>query len=279
MAEKVRKKSFFNKAIVIFLGLFLSLEGVVYLQKKGFVQLPISIIGAINLILVTTLTLFIINLILRFTVDSVFNFFKKEMEIEQRIFITKLYSVLVYAIGISFILYKAGVGINDIAIFLGLITTGVAFAIRDVILSFFAWMIILAKKPIRIGDIIGTTEYTGTVTRIGTFFVTLEEKKYRKVKIPNKTFLDKHIFNYGKDKVSGELRLTLKDFEIDVNKLISNIKSALKKYEVDVHFDTDGKDLFIKLSYKIKPEKEDDFRTNAILKIYEKHPQLFKPQK
>jgi len=54
--------------------------------------------------------------------------------------------------------------------------TGLAFAVRDVLMSFFAWMILLRKKPFRIGDYIRIGEDEGkAITHL------LDRKDYVKV--------------------------------------------------------------------------------------------------
>ncbi|MFW6449495.1 MAG: mechanosensitive ion channel family protein [Nanoarchaeota archaeon] len=272
MNEMARaKKSFFNKAIILFLLLFLVFRGVLYAAEKDYIALPGNVYNVVSMFLTIALTLIIINGVIRLTVDRVFNMFKKEMEIEQRIFITKLYSVFIYSIGGAYILYETGVQTTEITIFLGLITTGVAFAIRDIILSFFAWLIILTKRPFRIGHVVSTSDDFGVVERIGTFFVTLKTSQNFLVKVPNKNFLDKNTKNYGKNNISGALRLPVKTYSKDMQTKLNK----MKKEGFEVYIDSDGKDFFLDINYSTEFGSENETRSNIIKSLQKKYPEIF----
>ncbi len=273
------KKTFFNKAIIIFFVLFALVESVLYFYKRGDIYLPANIASILDFVMITALTLLLINLLLRFTVGKIFSFFEDEMEIEQRIFISKLYSILIYAIGISFIIYRAGVQITEITIFLGLVATGIAFAIRDIILSFFAWLIILTKKPIRIKDVISVgDEVIGQVDRIGTFFITLKKADKTLIKIPNKNLLDKHTQNYGKSKLQGQIMLPIKKYPSDMEKTIISLSEKLGEF-TKINVDSDGKDFFLTIQYSVDFKEEREFRTRLILTAQKQHPKIFKNEK
>lgn len=273
-----RRKKFHNKAIGIFLSLFAVLGVFWYLDYKEIFIIPENVASTMTLVMITVFTLFFINLVLRLTAGKVFNFFSDEMEIEQRIFITKLYTIFIYAVGISFILYQIGLSLNQLTIFLGLITTGIAFATRDIILSFFAWLIVLTKKPFRIKDVISVDEDgTGVVERIGTFFITLDTGIIL-IKVPNKTLLEKNTKNHGKGTISGVIKLPLKSMPAGLDKKIKELEKEMPE-NAKVSIDSDGLNFIVLINYKCEFENELTFRSKLILKVQKKYPDLFNPPK
>ncbi len=273
-----RKKKFFNKAIGLFLAIITILGTLWYLDYREIITIPDNVSSAFALIMIIVVTLFFINLVLRLTVGRIFNFFKDEMEIEQRIFITKLYTIFIYSVGISFILYQIGLSLNQLTIFLGLIATGIAFATRDIILSFFAWLIVLTKKPFKITDVICVGEDgTGVVERIGTFFITLNNGRTL-IKVPNKTLLEKNTKNYGKDKVSGEIKLPIKNIPSNLNKKLKELEKEMPE-SAKISIDTDGLNFFVSIVYSTDFQNEIDIRSELILKVQKKYPELFNAPK
>jgi small-conductance mechanosensitive channel len=64
---------------------------------------------------------------------------------------------------------------KDILTFLGIFSAGLAFAFRDVIASFFGWLIINTKKPFQIGDRIKIGKALGDVLAVNWFYTTIVE--------------------------------------------------------------------------------------------------------
>ena len=152
------------------------------------------------------------------------------MELEQRIIISKLYAISLYSLAIIITVWKAGLSLGNITLFVGLLASGFAFAIRDILLSFFAWFIILNKKPFHMGDYIKIGDDVGLVTRIGTFFFTLEQgRKPEYIKVPNSIVLGKSLQNLGEGKFVQELLFTLKAippfYENECQEITNYIKS------------------------------------------------------
>ncbi|PLW80082.1 hypothetical protein C0585_04150 [Candidatus Woesearchaeota archaeon] len=216
MAKDVipKLKSVIHKRIFKLVILFIFIQSFLYLGKNDYILVPDNILNLIDILVFSIITMLIVTIILRFTVSKMFNALEKETDMEQRIFITKMYTITIYLLAFALILWKIGVTANNIAIFLGLAATGIAFAIRDVLMAFFAWYIILQKRPFRINDIIKIGDEIGQVSRIGTFFVTLNVEGDKKtiIKVPNKTFLEKNIINQGK-KISDKIKIQVKKFK------------------------------------------------------------------
>ncbi|MEE4177572.1 MAG: mechanosensitive ion channel domain-containing protein, partial [Bacteroides sp.] len=170
--KKERRFKYLSGAVMVTLAALLVLFGILYLEKRNLLDLPQSIVRNIRSLMLVIGILFTISLLLRLTI----RWFQRLLdEPEERILYSKIYGWTLYSIGLFIILHHFGVSLGNITLFVGLITTGLAFAVREVLLSYFAWLIMLRKKPFRIGDHIRIGEEEGKVLHIGTFYVLLDK--------------------------------------------------------------------------------------------------------
>lgn len=220
---------------IFFLLVFLGIEeGLKWADSKSYVHIPQEFRYILDIALWIVGSLIAVTVLLRLTENRVFRFNDDEIDIEQRILVTKVYSTTLYLLAAAFVFYKMGWRIADITIFLGLITTGVAFAVRDVINSYFAWFIILTKHPFRIGDYVKIGEEAGTVERIGTFFVTLQNPgAIDFIKVPNNTLLTKAIINMGKNRVIHTVKFPIKSIPGDIQARLDKLSELAKGISKD----------------------------------------------
>jgi small-conductance mechanosensitive channel len=255
-----RIPQFVNRALFKFVLLLLVSEAVLLIHKHLY-PIDLKIIGIIRFFISAAIVLIATNFILRLTVHKVFVIFENDLEIEQRIFISKLYAYFIYSVGISFLLYLVGFEIKDISLFIGLITTAIALAVRDLIMSFFVWLIVLNKRPFKIGDTITYGDDTGTVERIGTFFITISNQG-QAIKLPNKVLLDRSIKNYGKGRIARDMRFALKSIPKKIDAF--RVDGA----ELSFSLDSDGKDAYLVVTYSANLASEKDVRSDIIRKAY-----------
>jgi MscS family membrane protein len=218
------------KRIFLLSAILVVVELIYIAARREFVQIDAGFLLGIELVLTLIVTLLASTVILRLTGNKVWTMFEKEMELEQRIIISKLYAISLYSLAIIITVWKAGLSLGNITLFIGLLASGFAFAIRDILLSFFAWFIILNKKPFHMGDYIKIGDDVGLVTRIGTFFFTLEQgRKPEYIKVPNSIVLSKSLQNLGEGKFVQELFFTLKAippfYENECQEITNYIKS------------------------------------------------------
>ena len=219
-----------NKTILLFLFLLIAYKFIIYIGKSPELNLPHSLLTGSEAIITALGAFLVVSVILRLTSKRVFTFFEGDVEIEQRIFLTKLYSIVLYAAAIFFVFYRSGVSVTNIAYLATLLATGIAFAVRDIIMSWAVWFILLNKKPFRIGDHIRIGEDSGKVERIGTIFVTLlGEEPGTSLKIPNKAFLDKNVLNYGPRGVLDSVKMPLHEVPSDVEIRLAKLEKELAK--------------------------------------------------
>lgn len=242
--------------------------------SKNVIRIDPIILKIIGLFFTLILSLLIATIIIRLTGNKVWNMFEKEMEVEQRIIITKLYSISLYTIAFIITFWKAGVSLGDITLFVGLIATGFAFAVRDLLLSFFAWFIILNKKPFQMGDYIQIHEETGLVTRIGTFFFTLEQHHHEHfLKIPNSLVLSKPIHNLGSGKYREEIKINISSIPADVQERMTELSTYLKsrnafKEQIKTQLGTDEEGWHIAVSF-FTSYKQENLKPAVLMKVQE----------
>ncbi|MCF7861092.1 mechanosensitive ion channel family protein [Candidatus Woesearchaeota archaeon] len=280
----VKRFGFINKSLVVFILLLLTTSTLLTLHFQNIIAIPSEVINIVTFFLSFAIIIVITTIILRATVNGVFEAFKKDLEIEQRILLTKIYSFFIYSIAISVVLYIAGVGLNDITLFIGLITTGIALAIRDIIMSFFIWLVVLTKRPFRIGEAITCGDDTGIVDRIGTFYITLKVKSGQEthlVRVPTKILLDKNLKNHGVNKISGEIKLNLAVIPENIEKWINDVTREIKYEDADtyVSIDTDNKDIQLSVKYMTDYDKEKDVRVRILTLLFKNHKAVFKEAK
>ncbi len=98
-------------------------------------------------------------------------------------------------------------GFQDIGTFLGLVSAGLAIALKDLVASVAGWIYLLWRRPFEVGDRIQIGEHAGDVIDIRLFRFTLieignwveaDQSTGRVILIPNSHILMKAIANYSK---------------------------------------------------------------------------------
>lgn len=236
------KKKWFHKSehainkLILFLGAFLlTITAIVMAHDKNWISVNEGVITTLKTVSIVLWTYFIATIFIRLTQAQVFKLFDESVDAEQKLLLSKLYISFIYVLSTAFVLWRMGVTPENITIFLGLVATGIAFAIRDFILSYFVWFMLLTKKPFRMGDYISIGEDEGIVKHIGTFFVFIDPINTDlkgTVKIPNKLFLEKKVITYGGVNIPVMVKAPVTSVELkDVEEKLKEIKkNLLKKY-------------------------------------------------
>jgi small-conductance mechanosensitive channel len=98
-------------------------------------------------------------------------------------------------------------GFQSIATYLGLLSAGIAIALKDVVLNFAGWLFIISRRPFSVGDRIQIENHAGDVIDIRVFQFTLmeignwvnaDQSTGRIIHIPNGMVLSEVLANYSK---------------------------------------------------------------------------------
>lgn len=269
------KLRFLSISVIVTLIALVGLQVLLFLSDESIIDIPVTIRSKINSITLVIVTLFLTSLLLRLTIKRVFNFFE---EPEEKLFYSKTYSWSLYSIGLFVILHHFGVSLGNITIFIGLIATGLAFAVRDVLLLFFGWIILLQKKPFRIGDYIRIGEDEGKVIHIGTFYVLLDktpELPDDYTRVPNRLFLEKSIIKLGKENMHDKIVFNLTEMPIERDKIAqelkANIENVLKcKGCTSVYMDMVNEKLVLVVKFLVSIYERQSIRSTIIDIVFER---------
>jgi small-conductance mechanosensitive channel len=98
-------------------------------------------------------------------------------------------------------------GFQSIATYLGLLSAGIAIALKDVVSNFAGWLFIISRRPFSVGDRIQIGNYAGDVIDTRAFQFTLleignwvnaDQSTGRIIHIPNGMVLSEVLANYSK---------------------------------------------------------------------------------
>jgi len=245
-----------NKTILFFLIVMLPIIAIDLAGRQEIIPIPDAIVKILEWIIVILVSFGGATLFIRLTINLIAGKFEGIGQPEERILFSKLYILLVYVLATVIVFLHIGIGIQNVALFLGLTATGFAFAIRDVVLSYIVWFILLTKKPFKIGDYINVAGEEGQVKHIGMFYVLIDpspDTYADYTKVPNKVFLEKPIRNYGSYKFLSTFDLYLKSVPTDMIDRLERIRdkgSTLKGADATFYLNSDSDGVKITVEFK-----------------------------
>jgi len=135
-------------------------------------------------------------------------------------------------------------GLEDIGFIVGLLTVAIGFALREPISCVVAWIVIVARRPIHVGDRVIISDIKGDISDITLTHIILdevggtiegEEKSNRTVMIPTSVIFQKDIINYTKkDEYILDEITTAITYESSLKKaeeiIISSTEKVMKSY-------------------------------------------------
>jgi len=89
-----------------------------------------------------------------------------------------------------------GIGWSDVQWLVAALGVGLGFGLQEIFANFVSGIIILAERPIRIGDVITVGDVSGTVARIRARATTVIDFDNKEVLIPNKSFITDRVINW-----------------------------------------------------------------------------------
>ncbi|WP_338791336.1 mechanosensitive ion channel [Bernardetia sp. Wsw4-3y2] len=128
----------------------------------------------------------------------------------------------------------------------GVIGLALSFAFQDLATNFVSGVFITIQKPLRVGDLVETNDYTGIVKRIGLRAIDIEDFNGRYIIIPSKEVFQNPLVNYNETKyrrINLSVGVSYGDNMKEVRKLLYNTVKAVKEVSTshaDVRIDFDG---------------------------------------
>lgn len=135
-------------------------------------------------------------------------------------------------------------GIQSLATFLGLVSAGLAIALKDLVTAFAGWIFIIWRKPFGVGDRIQIGNNSGDVIDIRPFQFTImeignwvdaDQSTGRIIHVPNSVVLSQYLINYSKgfQYIWDEIPVMV-TFESDWKKAKSLLQSIVEKHAVNL---------------------------------------------
>lgn len=157
-----------------------------------------------------------------------------DIKIFSRIFNVIIFCIVLFVAFFSYIGSWSGLGI-----FAGLITAGLGFALQKPITGVAAWIMIIIKRPFKVGDRVKIGDHKGEIYDITLTHIYIDETggmadtedhSGRNIMIPNYKLFEIDIVNYTltHDLVLGEIGLLL-SFDSEIEKAITLINEVVKK--------------------------------------------------
>jgi small-conductance mechanosensitive channel len=117
--------------------------------------------------------------------------------------VSKIGGYIFIAIGFYVALKLVGIDLSSLAVVAGAIGVGLGFGLQNIISNFVSGLIILAERPISIGDRVELGEVAGLVTRIRLRSTTIVTNDNITIIVPNSNFISNKVTNwsYGDPKV------------------------------------------------------------------------------
>jgi small-conductance mechanosensitive channel len=117
--------------------------------------------------------------------------------------IAQIISNVVLVVGVLIVLENTGIHLGALAVFAGAVGVGVGFGLQNIASNFISGLVILAERPITIGDRVEVAGITGQVQQIRARSTVIRTNDNIMMIVPNTKFIDAPVTNwtYGDPRV------------------------------------------------------------------------------
>jgi len=216
--------------------------GALYYSIKSLTLLP-KISQVFDLISVVIITFILIKLIIstiNYLLNAYFRRQEKGIEKHKQIKgITTLISILIWGLGVVFLLDNLGFKISAVVTGLGIGGIAVALAAQAVLKDFFSYFVIFFDRPFEIGDFITVGDKNGTVEQIGIKTTKLRALSGEQIIFANADLTDSRIHNFKrmqKRRIAFKICVTYQTSREQLEKIPAIIKKIIEEQQ-NITFD------------------------------------------
>src|SRR5437868_4632815 len=121
--------------------------------------------------------------------------------------IAQILSNIVLVVGVFIVLENAGIHLAALTVFAGAVGVGVGFGLQNIASNFISGLVILAERPITIGDRVEVTGIAGQVQQIRARSTVILTNDNIAMIVPNTKFIDSPVTNwtYGDPRVRFQI--------------------------------------------------------------------------
>ena len=141
--------------------------------------------------------------------------------------IAQIVSNLVLVIGVFIVLENTGIHLGALTVFAGAVGVGVGFGLQNIASNFISGLVILAERPITIGDRVEVAGVTGQIQQIRARSTVVVTNDNITTIIPNNKFIDSPVTNwtYGDPRVRFRIPIGVA-YGSDVQKVSETLIAA-----------------------------------------------------
>jgi small-conductance mechanosensitive channel len=156
-----------------------------------------KVFDILSAVIITFIVLRLIIATINYLLNAYFRRQVKGIEKQKQVKgITTIISILIWGIGIVFLLDNLGFKISAVVTGLGIGGVAVALAAQAVLKDFFSYFVIFFDRPFEIGDAITIGDNTGTVEQIGIKTTKLRALSGEQIVFANADLTDSRIHNF-----------------------------------------------------------------------------------
>src|SRR6266403_1872530 len=150
--------------------------------------------------------------------------------------IAQIISNIVLVVGIFIVLENTGIHLAALAVFAGAVGVGVGFGLQNIASNFISGLVILAERPITIGDRVEVAGIVGRVQQIRARSTVIMTSDNIAMIVPNSKFIDSPVTNwhYGDPRVRFRLPIGVA-YGSDVNKVREALIAAAREHSATLN--------------------------------------------
>src|SRR6266568_4435454 len=145
--------------------------------------------------------------------------------------IAQIVGYIVLIVGILIVLDNAGIHLGALTVFAGAVGVGVGFGLQNIASNFISGLVILAERPITIGDRVEVAGIAGQVERIRARSTVIRTNDNIMMIVPNTKFIDSPVTNwtYGDPRVRFRIPVGVA-YGSDINKVREALIAAAREH-------------------------------------------------
>jgi len=150
--------------------------------------------------------------------------------------IAQVVSNIVLVVGIFVVLENTGIHLAALAVFAGAVGVGIGFGLQNIASNFISGLVILAERPITIGDSVEVAGIVGRVQQIRARSTVIVTSDNIAMIVPNSKFIDSPVTNwhYGDPRVRFRLPVGVA-YGSDVNKVREALVRAAREHSATLN--------------------------------------------
>jgi small-conductance mechanosensitive channel len=146
--------------------------------------------------------------------------------------ISQIVSNVVLVVGIFIVLENTGIHLGALTVFAGAVGVGIGFGLQNIASNFISGLVILAERPITIGDRVEVAGIIGQVQQIRARSTVIMTSDNIAMIVPNSKFIDSPVTNWHYGDASVRFRLPIGvAYGSDVNKVRDALIAAARAHE------------------------------------------------